>query len=60
MSDKNIRRELLEDLQFLEGLKIKLWSYHPKNINSKNIVEEYDKLEIEIKSIKDDIARMKK
>lgn len=51
MASQSLKAELVNELSFLIGLQEKLWRYHPNNPDSKNIKDEYIKLQIEIEEI---------
>ena len=51
MASQSLKAELVNELSFLTGLQEKLWRYHPNNPDSKDIADEYIKLQIEIEEI---------
>ncbi len=51
MASQSLKEELVNELSFLVGLQEKLWRYHPNNPDSKDIADEYIKLQIEIEEI---------
>jgi len=55
--NRDLKVELINELSFLMGLQSKVWDYHPNNPNAKSIVDEYEKLQIDIDAIEKQLAK---
>jgi len=55
--NRDLKVELINELSFLMGLQSRVWAYHPNNPDAKSIVDEYDKLQIDIDAIEKQLAK---